>query len=152
MSEAVYSWTDLRLLFRWKDDARRIRGSPRTPMRPSLGSFALRPPYSVLPLRNRRTGERRDAADRPCAGRKGRRRDKKLIPLGSRRTTAHARTRKGINVGIRCCEAVREGLQEDDNQVLLVVRQAEHPRRHVEIVTHLRHRPAVHSFGFACRA
>src|SRR6266404_3057035 len=41
-----------------------------------------RPPSSVLPLRDGRTGERRYAADRRCAGRKRRRGDKRIIPLG----------------------------------------------------------------------
>src|SRR2546426_6862637 len=40
-------WTDLRLLFPWKDDAR-AWGSRVTPMHPYLGSSALHPPYSVF--------------------------------------------------------------------------------------------------------
>src|SRR5947208_12270677 len=78
-----------------------------------------RPPSSVLLLRNGRTGERRDAADRRCAGRKRRRGDENLIPLGRRRTTEHARTRKRVPVGKRCREPVREGLQEGHDLVLL---------------------------------
>src|SRR5438876_11515798 len=111
-----------------------------------------RPPSSVSPLRNGRTRERRDAADRRCAGRKRRRGDEELIPLGRRRTTEHACTRKRVPVGKRCCEPVREGLQEGHDLVLLQIRQGEIPGRHVEIVPDLGHRPAVHFFDCAWRA
>src|SRR6266850_1974613 len=84
--------------------------------------------------------------------------DKRIIPLGRRRRIrrtrgpGHARTRKGVPVGIRFRETVREGLQEGDDLVLLQVRQGEITGRHVEIVLHLGHWPAVHLFGCACRA
>src|SRR3989442_14384984 len=97
----------------------------------SLGVSALHPPFSVLPLRNGRTGERKDAADSRCAGRKRRRRDKRIIPLGRRRSIRrtgfpnHERTRKGIDVGERCCETIREGLQEGHDLGLLLIRQGE---------------------------
>src|SRR5437867_10441927 len=83
-------------------DAWGVAGAPHAFM------FALRPPYSVWPLRNGRIGDRRDAADSRCAGWKRRRRDKKRISLGRRRTTSHAHTRVSIDVGIRLCETVRE--------------------------------------------
>src|SRR3981081_3502325 len=96
---------------------------------------------------------RRDTADRRCAGRERRRRDKELIPLRRRRTTGHERTRKGVDVGKRCCETVREGSQEDHDHVLLAIRQAELPNRHVEVVWgHLGPGPAVYFFSRSCRA
>src|SRR5882762_5985382 len=107
---------------------------------------------ATVQLPNRRIGNRSDAADRRCAGRKRRRGDEKRIPLGRRITTRHALTRERIPVGIRFCEPVREGLQEGDDLVLLLIRQAEITGRHVDIVLHLGHRPAVHFFGRAWRA
>src|ERR1700682_3414529 len=76
-------------------------------------------------LRNRRTRDRRDAADSRFAGRKLRSRDKELITLSRSRTTGHASTRKGIAVGIRSRETVRECLQECHDVVLFLIRQAE---------------------------
>src|SRR5207245_6353403 len=105
---------------------------------------------ATVQLRNRRIGNRRDAADRRRAERKRRRGNEKLIPLGRRRTTEHAHTRKRVPVGIRFCEPVREGLQEGDDLVLLLIRQAEITGRHVDVIPHLGHRPAGHSFDCAC--
>ncbi len=68
------------------------------------------------------------------------------------RTTFHASTRKGISVGVRSREAIRERLQESNDLVLLLIRQAELTGRHVDIVLDLGHGPAVDSFGRSCRA
>src|SRR2546427_2348401 len=117
-----------------------------------------RPPSSVLFLRDGRSGERRYAADSRCTRRKRRRGDKRSIPLGRRRSIrstrgpGHARARKGVPVWIRFRETVREGLQEGHDLVLLQIRQGEITGRHVEIVLHLGHWPAVHFFGCAWRA
>jgi len=101
-----------------------------------------------------RPGRWRDIADGRRAGRKRRSRDKEVVTLPRRRTIGicggvarHATAGKGINVGIRCREAVRERLQESDYQVLFVIGQSEHSNRHVDIVRDLRHRPAVYFFG-----
>jgi hypothetical protein len=71
------------------------------------------------------------------------------LPWVCCRTACHTPTRKGIPVGVRCCETVRERLHEGHNQILLVIRQAEIADRHVDIVRDLWHRPAVHFF---CRS
>src|SRR5882762_568151 len=99
-----------------------------------------------------RIGDRRDAADSGCAGRKRRCWDEELIPLRRGTTAAHARTRKRIDVRIRLREAVREGLQEGDDLVLFLIAQAEITGRAVDIVLDLGHRPAVHLLGFSWRA
>src|SRR6267378_1471252 len=121
-------------------------------------TFAIRP-FSVLPLRNGRIGHRRNTADLRCARRKRRSRNKPPVTLPRRRTirvrrrvTGHASTRKGIAVGVRGRETIREGLQEGHDLVLLLVRQGEITGRHVEIVRHLGHWPAVHFLGCARRA
>src|SRR6202007_3475329 len=49
-----------------------------------------------------------------------------------------------ITVGVRRGVTVSERFQEGHDLVLLRVRQAEHPRRCVEIVRDLFHRPAGH--------
>jgi hypothetical protein len=67
-------------------------------------------------------------------------------------TTGHALTREGIDVRIWCCETVREGLQEDHDQILLLIRQAEITDRHVDVVRDLGHGPAVHLFNRSRRA
>ena len=116
------------------------------------GSLATAVQHSAL-WNRARTGRRRDSADSRCAWRQGRRRrNKKLIPLGRRITTGHALTRKGVDIGVRSSESIRKRLQEDNDQVFLVIRQAEFTRRHVEIVRDLGQRPAVHFFGRSCRA
>jgi hypothetical protein len=113
----------------------------------------LRIPRLAVALRNRlRAGKRRDVADRRCARRKRRSRDQELIFLGLSRTTLHATTRKGIPVGIRSGETVRECLQEGDDLVLLLIRQAELTNRHVDVVRHFGLGPAVEFFGLSCRA
>ncbi|MEA2542189.1 MAG: hypothetical protein QOH35_3555, partial [Acidobacteriaceae bacterium] len=48
------------------------------------------------------------------------------------RVTGRASTRIGIAVGVRGRETIREGLQERNDLVLLLIRQAEHPSRHVD--------------------
>src|SRR5260370_18595002 len=110
-------------------------------------------------LRNRLTGRRVDVADDRCAGWKCRSWNKGPITLPRRRTirvcwrvTGHARTRKGIDVGVRSCESVRECLQEANDLVLLLIGQAEIAGRHVKILPDLGHRPAVHFFDRPCRA
>src|SRR6201987_299546 len=99
----------------------------------------------------RRRRQWRCLADRRCAGRQRRSRDKFAIPLPRRRTvgicggvTRHTTAGKGITVGVKRRETVGERFQEGNDLVLLRVRQAEHPRRCVEIVRHFFHRPAGH--------
>src|SRR6201987_1621397 len=107
----------------------------------------------------RRRRQWRCLADRRCAGRQRRSRDKFAIPLPRRRTIGicggvegHATTGKGIAVRVRCRETVRESFQKRDDLVFLLIRQAEHPRRCVEIVRHLFHRPAGYSLDRSCGA
>src|SRR5258707_3336142 len=106
----------------------------------------------AVALRNRRIGNRRNAADSLGTGRKRRSRNKELITLCLSRTTAHASPRKGIPVGVRSRETIRECLQEGHDLVLLLIRQAKITRGHVEIVLDLVHGPAVYFFGLSCRA
>src|SRR6266849_9471483 len=103
-------------------------------------------------LRNRRIGDWWDVADRRCAGRKVRGQDKGLITLSLSRATGLATTRKGIPVGVRSRETIRECLQKCHDLVLLLIRQSEIACRHVDVVRHLGHRPAVYFFGRSCRA
>src|SRR5260370_3273945 len=110
-------------------------------------------------LLNRRTGDRRHAADTRCARRKGRSWDKATITLPRRRTigvrcrvTGHARTRKGIDVGVRSRKSVRECLKEGNDLVLLLISQAEITGGHVDIVLDLGHRPAGHFLDRSGRA
>src|SRR5713226_3276282 len=84
----------------------------------------------------RRRRQWRCLADRRCAGRQRRSRDKFAIPLPRRRTIGicggvarHATTGKGVPVRVRCRETIRESLQEVDDLVLLGIRQAEITRR-----------------------
>jgi hypothetical protein len=79
-----------------------------------------------------------------CAGRQRRCRDKFAIALPRRRTIGicggvarHTAAGKGITVGVRRRKTVVERFQEGNDLVLLRVRQAEHPRRCVEIVRDL---------------
>src|SRR5260370_4231260 len=109
------------------------------------------PNYSVH-LRYGRFGDRLDAADSRCAGRKLRSRDKEVIALRLSRTAGHAGTRKGVPVWVRCRVTVRECLQEGNDLVLFLVRHAEIPGRHVDVVRDLGHGPAVYFFGRSCRA
>src|SRR5437870_12591775 len=60
---------------------------------------------SHLALRNRRIGDRRDAADRRCARRKWRRRDQEAITLRLRRTAGAASPRTGTPGGVRSRES-----------------------------------------------
>src|SRR2546421_8824353 len=62
---------------------------------------------SHLALRNRRIGDRRDAADRRCARRKWRRRGKETISLRLSRNAGHASPPKGIPGGVRVRESHR---------------------------------------------
>ncbi len=103
-------------------------------------------------LWNRRIGDRRDVADRRCAGRKWRSRDQRLITLSFSRTAGHARPRKGIPVGVRSRETICQCLQKCNDLVLLLIRQAELTNRHVDGARHLGPRPAVDFFGRSCRA
>src|ERR1700730_5896109 len=123
------------------------RATPRRPWLVRLGRVTRSP---VFALWNRTRPRRRcDTADIRCAGRQRRSRDKELITLGRGIAAAHAFTRKGIDVGIRSDEAVAECSQENDDQVLFVIRQAEFSHRHVDIVRDLGHRPAVYFFRFS---
>jgi hypothetical protein len=119
-------------------------------MRPCLArSPCIRRP-ALCPLWNRsRPWHRRDSADSRRAWRKRRSRYEDHITLGRCRSACHTPTRKGIPVGVRCCETVRERLHEGHNQILLVIRQVEIADRHVDIVRDLWHGPAVHFF---CRS
>ena len=107
----------------------------------------------------RRRRQWRCLADRRCAGRQRRSRDKFAIPLPRRRTigicggvAGHATTGKGITVRVRCRETVRECFQKRDDLVFLFIRQAEHTRRRVEVVRDLFHGPAGHPLDGSWRA
>src|SRR6202158_2500619 len=90
---------------------------------PSAMSPRLVRPHLSFALWNRiRRGQRRSLADRRCARRQRRSRDKELITLGRSRTARHALTRKGLDVGVRCYETVRECLHEGNDLVLLRIR------------------------------
>src|SRR5438874_492613 len=89
-------------------------------------------------LRNRRTGDRRYAADVRSAGWKWRSWDKAPIPLPRRRAigvrfriAGHASARKLLAVGVRSCESVRQCFEERNDLVFLAIRQAELAGRHV---------------------
>src|ERR1700758_759647 len=104
-----------------------------------------------IALLNRWARRWRDSADCRRAGRKRWCRDKFAIALPRRRTigicggvTRLTTAGKGITVGVRRRETVRERFQEGNDLVLLRVRQAEHTRRRVEVVRDLFHRPAGH--------
>src|SRR5437667_899724 len=99
-----------------------------------------------------RAGKRRDATDLRRAGRKRRSRDEELVALRGRRATGHASPSKGVDVGVRRGEAVRERLQERDDLVLLLIRQAEIAGRTVEVLRDLRPGPAVYFLGRSRRA
>src|ERR1700737_3560445 len=119
-----------------------IRASQR---RDAIGLGLGLSPFSVLRSRNWHSRERRNAADGRCAGRQRRRsRDKELIPLGRRRTTGHASACEGIDVRVRCKEAVRERLEEGNDLVLLRIAQPKVTNRHVKVVRNLGHWPAVY--------
>src|SRR5215468_9560619 len=98
-------------------------------------------------LRDSRTRDRVGAADSRCARRKFGSWDKELVTLGLCRTTAHASARKGIPVWVRSRVTVRECFEEGNNLVLFLVRQAEIPGCHVDVVGDLGHRPAIYFFG-----
>ena len=72
--------------------------------------------------------------------------------MGRSRAAGHASTREGIDVGIRCSEAIRERLQEGNELVLLRIGQTEPSGRHVYIVRDLGHRPAVDLLDCSRRA
>ena len=106
-----------------------------------------------LALLNRRVRDRRNAADGRCTGRQRRSRDEFAISLPRRRTigifggvAGHATTRKGIAVGVGRRETVSKCFQKRDDLVFLLIRQAEHTRRRVEVVRDLFHRPTGHPF------
>ena len=101
----------------------------------------------AVALRNRRRRQGRDTADACRAGRKRRSRDEGLITLRLGRVTGLAGTRKGVAVRVGCRKAIRECLHEGNDLVFLMVRQAEITGRHIDIVRHLWHRPAVYFFG-----
>src|SRR5467141_5098763 len=103
--------------------------------------------------------QRRHAADGRCAGRQRRSRDKEAVSLPRRRTirirggiARRANACKGVDVGVRSCEAVGERLEERNDLVLLRIAQPKHTNRHVDIVWDFRHRPTVYFFGLSCRA
>src|SRR5260221_12254464 len=104
-----------------------------------------------MPLRNRHCGQRRNTAYRRRAWRQRRRGNQEIIPLGCRGTARLAHTCKRVYIWKRSCETVRERLQEGDDLVFFRIRQVEHANRHVLIVLHLGHWPAVHFFGGARR-
>ena len=85
-------------------------------------------------------------------------RDKFAIPLPRRRAIGivrvarHTSAGEGITVRVRRRETVGECFQEGDDLVLLLIGQAEHPRRCVEIVRHFFHRPAGYFLDRSFRA
>src|ERR1700730_11021487 len=85
-------------------------------------------------------------------------RDKFAIPLPRRRAIGivrvarHTSAGKGITVRVGRRETVGECFQEGDDLVLLLIGQAEHPRRCVEIVRHFFHRPAGYFLDRSFRA
>src|SRR6201997_3105164 len=102
-----------------------------------------------IALLNRWARRWRHSADRRRAGRKRWCGDKFAIALPRRRTIGicggvarRTLAGEGITVGVRRGVTVSERFQEGNDLVLLRVRQAEHPRRCVEIVRDLFHRPA----------
>ena len=112
-----------------------------------------------LALLNRRVRDRRNAADGRCTGRQRRSRDEFAISLPRRRTigifggvAGHATTRKGIAVGVGRRETVSKCFQKRDDLVFLLIRQAEHTRRRVEVVRDLFHRPAGYPLDRSSRA
>src|SRR6266404_7162310 len=76
----------------------------------------------------------RSVANSRCAGRERRSRDEQLVALARSRSTHHASARKCINVRVGSGETIRECLQEDYDLVLLLIRQAEIPGGHIDIV------------------
>jgi len=133
-----------------KVDSHRPSLAPARPLAYQvLRDGRAREEMSALWYRRRR--QWRCLADRRCAGRQRRSRDKFAIPLPRRRTigicggvAGHATTGKGITVRVRCRETVRECFQKRDDLVFLFIRQAEHTRRRVEVVRDLFHGPAGH--------
>src|SRR6266852_6290219 len=103
-------------------------------------------------LRYRRIGNRRNAADSLCAGRKLRSRDQEHITLRRSCTTSHAGTRKGIPVLVRPRETIRECLQEGHDLILLPIRQAQFAGGHVNVVPDLGPRPAGNPLDSSGRA
>src|ERR1700720_2930689 len=163
MSEEPYSCSYLNWLKMIKGEQTKVNSHRPSlaPARPLayqvLRDGRAREEMSALWYRRRR--QWRCLADRRCAGRQRRRRDKFAIPLPRRRTigicggvAGHATTGKGITVRVRCRETVRECFQKRDDLVLLFVRQAEHTRRRVEVVRDLFHRPARHPLNRSWRA
>src|SRR6266478_514044 len=79
-------------------------------------------------LRYRLSGQWKDTTDRRCAGRKRRSRDKGIITLSLSRTTLHALTSKGVDVGegtdarVSWVETVRQVLHDDHKLVLFLIR------------------------------
>src|ERR1700747_1597694 len=119
----------------------------------------LMAPYSVLPLWNRRAGDRRNSAYGRCAGRQRRCRDKFAIALPRRRTIGirggiarHTAAGESITVRVRRRVTVGECFQKRDDLVFLLIRQAEHSRCCVEIVRDFFHRPAGHPLNRSGRA
>src|SRR5262249_44177172 len=72
--------------------------------------------------------------------------------LGLRQTTGQASTRKGVPVWIGSRVTVGERLQEGNDLVLFLVRQAEIPGSHVDVVRDLGHGPTVYFFDRSFRA
>jgi hypothetical protein len=127
---------------------------PDEPEKPCHGSVWR------IALRNRiRPRQRCNTAYGRCAGRQRRCRDKFAIPLPRRRTISicgrvagHTGASKGVAVGVRRRETVGERFQKGDDLVFLLIRQAEHPGRCVEIVRNLFHWPAGDSLYRSFRA
>src|ERR1700737_3328888 len=79
-------------------------------------------------------------------------RDQQLVTLGRSRTTPHTSSRKSIAVEVRPRETVRQCLQKRNDVILLLIREAEIPAGHIDIVPYFWHRPAVNFFGRSWRA
>src|SRR5258708_7059810 len=108
---------------------RKNRGGGHEP--PPLSSYVPLPRIGASLascLRYRHSWERKDTTDGRCAGRKWRSHDKEIITLSLSRTTAHALTSKGIDIGVGThagvswVKTVRQILHDEHELVLFLIR------------------------------
>ena len=78
--------------------------------------------------------------------------DNGLITLRRRCTAGQAGAEIDVAVGVWCGEAIAERLQEGNHLVLLLIRQAEVPNCHVEVVWNFGLRPTGHLLDRPWRA